>query len=1243
MLLSLWGALILSVLPCLSQAQQDTDVYYAQQLWVQLAPEKAMRIASDKKEVDLQTFLEAFDGAIPDQYGITQVRKPFYYARKAEVSEVYEIHFSAENAEDAFADELGRMPGIGYAERIPIMRPTYTPNDIGPQSGTANQYGLWNIQAQEAWDITTGNTEVKVAIVDDAVLVTHPDLIPNLVPGYDVSEDNNDPMPNLPAMTHGTHVAGIVGAATDNGIGVASVGFNIKIMPVKSSNAAQFVTDAYAGVVWAAENGADVINMSWGGSGFSQTGQNIINLAHSNGVVNVAAAGNDGVSSVFYPAGYDNVLSVSSTTANDSKSGFSNYGAWIDVSAPGSNILSTYHNSFEPSYAAISGTSMASPMVAGLAGLVLSVNPEMPQNQVVDCILNSADNIDAANPGFIGQLGSGRINAFGAVQCAQATVNAPPVALVNTTSTVNCPGSVVQFFGSSAGGLATGYEWTFPGGNPATSSDQNPLVVYSEAGFYDVILNVTNDFGEDETTFSSFMEISSNGIDIFFFEDFEGDDFDQLGWEVENANTWEIADVGGLVNGSKAAAIPLFQSNNLGDRDGLISPPISLSGHTNVVLDFQHAHRRRVATRRDSLIVYVSTDGGATFPHRVFSAAENGQGSFATGGIINQNFIPANGGDWCFGGDLGSGCFTVDLSDFDGETNVRLKFETYNDGGNNIYLNNVQLSGNCQLIEAAPIANFTSAATGVCVDESIQFVDQSINVPSTYAWTFEGGTPATSELATPTVTYSEPGMYDVTLVVSNEFGSDEVALEGYITVSEQPEIAISANATSICAGQTVTLTASGADTYLWSPPIGLSNTSGSVVEATPPTSLTYTAEGSNSGCSAVQTIDIEVLPAPAIPEVISQNQTAFAMLNPPAAQGHYPYTATSAANGWGNPPINTISVEGEMVVGRDNTVADSLLCNAAGNAGAINGKIAVVYRGGCEFGTKAANAQNAGAIGVIVVNNQPGAIIDMGAGALGGSVTIPALMVSQATGAHIQQGVNDGEASAVIGQFNGGGLMLCPGETLRLAAPGGQASYAWNTGHSSAVIEISEVGTYSVALGNEICTTSSTSFEVGMHNTTVPVIDWDGATTLFVDNVNATTYQWFLNGTPIANANSASYEATESGVYTVEATDNNGCITLSEPYDLFISSSSNAKDGKDEMRIYPVPSRGQVTIDLPATPGVYTLRIFSTEGRSIAHNHTVVQGGMEVTIDTGHWAPGTYLVQAVGQDVVYNGRLVKVE
>lgn len=1220
--LFVWGVL----LPVLSFSQTvDPDaVYYPGQLWVQFVNGSTASIENDHDKVAMDPFIDLIGADLAVEFGLTRVRKPFHFARKQHISEVYQFFFSAEGQEEQFANELSKLGAVGYAERVPVMRPSFTPNDLGPQSGTNNQWGLWRINAQDAWDITTGNSNIVVAIVDDAVLTTHPDLAPNLLPGYDVADNDNDPMPNSSDMTHGTHVAGISGATTNNGIGVASIGFGVRLLPVKSSNQGQVITDAYSGVIWAADNGADVINMSWGGGGFSNTGQNIITYAYEAGCLNVAAAGNDNTSQIFYPAGYNHVISVASTTTNDAKSGFSNYGNWIDVSAPGSAIRSTYFNSsFTPTYANLQGTSMASPMVAGLAGLVWSVNPEMTPDQVAECVVNTADDISDDNPSFPNQLGSGRINAFAAVQCALATVNAPPIANISTPNPVNCPGGLVQYFGSSLGGLPTSYAWSFPGGNPATSTEQNPVVSYSAIGFYDVTLTVSNEFGDNTLTESGFVEVSSNGIDILYEENFESGTLQEMGMTIQNPDgtiSWGLSQVSGSVNGSVAVGINLWNYTAAGQRDRLILPALDFSNHANVVLDFQHAHRRRSQQFSDSLIVDVSINGGQSW-ERIFGEAESGQGNFATGSILGQSFNPTSGSDWCFGGEIGSGCFTLDLSDYDGQSNVLIRFESFNDNGNNIYIDNIVVSGNCQLVQAAPIAGITAQTTSVCVGQPLQLLDQSVNIPTSYTWNLPGATPSTSTSPAPVVTYSEPGSYSVSLLVSNSFGSDLITLVDFITVNPSPTLQISEAEASICPGTGVELTVTGADTYSWSPMTGLSSSVSGQVTASPDNDITYTVTGTLEGCSAQIQVSISLLEAPEAPVIVSDDDVAFVVLNPVEVQGHFDFALPAA--GWGSPNINTLTLESELVVARDGNAADSLLCGPAVNASEIDGKIAVIYRGGCEFGTKALNAQNAGAVGAIVVNNEPGLLMEMGPGTQGANVTIPVVMVTLETGAFLNAAINNDAASARLGVFNGGELLICPGETVELAGPGGQGALEWNTGATSPFLVTDGAGSFSVsAIGQNGCTTASASVQVSSAPQATPVITQTG-NTLFA-GVTGSSFQWFLNGEPIDGATSSTYTITEDGVYSVTVSNSIGCSASSADFAAVVTGVQEF--GGIQLHLYPNPANEHLIIESPGT--FDRLQLFTSEGKLVYDEQNPSFAGT-IRLNTSNWSNGLYTVVAV--------------
>ncbi|MEM7035838.1 MAG: S8 family serine peptidase, partial [Bacteroidota bacterium] len=319
------------------------------------------------------------------------------------------------------------------------------------------------------------------------------------VNGFDVADNDNDPNPPLGAATnsvytHGTHCAGIAGAATDNSTGIASIGFGVKLIGVKcnfDATPGPTLPAAYDGVTYAIAAQPEIMSLSWGGPAYSATNQILIDLAYANNIVVVAAAGNSNVNTPMYPASYNHVISVAATDASDVKASFSNFGPTIDVSAPGVAILSTLAGS-NSSYGNLSGTSMACPLVAGLAGLMKSANPNLTVDQVDSCLKATADNIDAQNPGFVGQLGAGRINAFLAVSCALGA----PVAHFIVDTDQPCPGQNVQFTDQSYG-TPTSWNWQFPGGVPTTSTAQNPLINYPTPGVYPCTLIVNNVNGTD--------------------------------------------------------------------------------------------------------------------------------------------------------------------------------------------------------------------------------------------------------------------------------------------------------------------------------------------------------------------------------------------------------------------------------------------------------------------------------------------------------------------------------------------------------------------------------------------------------------------------------------------------------------------------------------------------------------------------------------------------------------------------
>ncbi len=319
---------------------------------------------------------------------------------------------------------LERLRQIEYAETIPLRRTFDWPDDGD------GLYALELVQAAAAWDLSHGDLAVVIGVLDIGTDWQHEDLEGNLylneaeangtpgedddgngfiddIRGWDFFEGDNDPDPGNPAYTHGTHVAGTASAVTDNGTGVAAIAWNCSYMPVRVGIGST-IYNGYEGIHYAAHNGAHIINLSWGGSNYSAFEQDVCQDALDQGVVLVAAAGNNNSNEPHYPAAYYGVIAVANVNAEDLKSGSSCWGTWIDVCAPGVSINSTLPND---NYGQLSGTSMAAPQVASLLGLLKSYRPGWSGLQIMQQVIFTADPIDDLNPGYEGLLGSGRINA----------------------------------------------------------------------------------------------------------------------------------------------------------------------------------------------------------------------------------------------------------------------------------------------------------------------------------------------------------------------------------------------------------------------------------------------------------------------------------------------------------------------------------------------------------------------------------------------------------------------------------------------------------------------------------------------------------------------------------------------------------------------------------------------------------------------------------------------------------------
>ncbi len=347
------------------------------------------------------------------------------------IDRIYEVRYDSQDDPYNICSELMSNPDVEFACPVYIREQhDFTPND----SNVNLQYGLTILNMFKAWGVTKGSDTVKIAIVDSGVDINHKDLAaniwtnPNEIAGNGVDDDKNgkiddvhgwdfcatssisdinsgnfreDNDPTNLVNTHGTSVAGCASATTDNNMGVAGIGFNCKIIPIKCGSSISGVSgiyNGYAGITYAAKLGAQVINCSWGGQGYSASEEAVINYAASKGACLIVSSGNDYSNTddtKFYPANFSNAFSIGSVTSAKSASDFTNYGYSVGVFAPGSRIYTTDASN---QYTTTDGTSFSSPYIAGIAALVKTIHPEWSPQQVYHQIRSTANkNIQETN------------------------------------------------------------------------------------------------------------------------------------------------------------------------------------------------------------------------------------------------------------------------------------------------------------------------------------------------------------------------------------------------------------------------------------------------------------------------------------------------------------------------------------------------------------------------------------------------------------------------------------------------------------------------------------------------------------------------------------------------------------------------------------------------------------------------------------------------------------------------------
>ena len=397
--------------------------------------------------------------ALNEKHQVYAVDKIFPNAEGTILDNVYLLHIPLRSDILSIVHDYASYSDVVYAEPNEIPHLSIIPNDTNfskqwslHNTGQAFQGSLHgtpdaDIDSPEAWEIETGSPDVVIANIDTGIDYTHPDLAARIwnntdeIPGNVIDDDHNGYIDDIRGWDffyndsnvkdgegHGTMIAGVIAASTNNGIGIAGVNWNSMIMPVRISNETGYSSFEFLvkGIKYAADNGADIINIEAGTFSQSNILLDAVNYAYGKGVFLCAPAGNSNSQHQFYPAAYENVTGVAATDQDDTKASFSNYGEWVDIAAPGNKIFSTmptyhcYENDLygvPQNYSFGTGTSMAAPMVAGVAALLLSKDPSLTNDEVKTLLCENVDPYNSTE-----YIGTGRLNA----QKALIALNQPP-------------------------------------------------------------------------------------------------------------------------------------------------------------------------------------------------------------------------------------------------------------------------------------------------------------------------------------------------------------------------------------------------------------------------------------------------------------------------------------------------------------------------------------------------------------------------------------------------------------------------------------------------------------------------------------------------------------------------------------------------------------------------------------------------------------------------------------------------
>jgi PKD repeat protein len=694
--------------------------------------------------------------------------------------------------------------------------------------------------------------------------------------------------------------------------------------------------------------------------------------------------------------------------------------------------------------------------------------------------------------------------------------NMPPTANFSANKTILCVGDTARFTHNVNGGF-TSLAWSFPGGTPSSSSATAPVIVYSTPGTYAATLIATNIYGSDTMIKLAYVNVST-GTKLQVAEGFEGS-FPPVAWSTQSGTGWaQTAAASGFGASTKSIYWDNYNVDANGAHDRILLPKVDLSGIKNAQLKFDLSYATYSAAYPDSLQIRISTDCGQTWS-TLFTKTGN---ALATAPALTSGVFVPTSAQWRTD--------SISLAPYLGNV-VTISFENIGHYGQALYLDNINL-------RMSPHASFGANDTTICAGGQVSFSDSSLNATS-WSWTFTGGTPATSSLQNPLVTYSTAGNYTVRLIATNSLGNDTLNRLTHVHVASNPIVNLG-NDTLLCPGTPIVLNAGNpGSTYLFNNSASSQTTSISSVG-------TYSVIVTNaSSCIGVDTI---IIGAGTNPVVNLGNDTAFCP-------------------------------------------GSSIILNA-GNAGS-----SYLYSTGAT--TQSITVSTGGSYSVRVTHN---------------------------TGCIARDTINITASSNPIVNL-GNDTALCPGKTLSLDAGNPGSTYLYSTGASSRTLTVSSPGIYSVVVTTPQLCKATDSIKIRAGVVTVPTITASGSV---LSTTSASgSYQWFLNGSPISGATSSSYQANQTGNYTVQLTSTDGCSAVSAPYN-FIANGIDNTFLLTGFELYPNPNTGLFVLTAYAIKaGNIKLKCYNMAGQLMRNEILVCPNGKtSFKIDWSNLPAGVYNLEA---------------